>query len=136
MNRMSRTLAVVASAATGAGLLVAASPAANATGIEAHKRGTCTQGSTWELELEKEHGVIDVDFEAETRSAGDRWKVKVKHKKVKNNKKWVYRSHTVSDREGEVDVDRYLKDRAGKDKVVVRVKSTASGEVCKAKLKI
>ncbi len=136
MRRTRRTIAVLAGTATGAGLLIAAAPAADAAGVERQKYGTCSQGSTWKLELEREHGLIDVDFDADTPRAGVTWKVKIKHKRVKNNKKWVYRSTTRSDRDGEVDVDRHLKNRKGKDRVVVRVKSRATGEVCRAALTI
>lgn len=135
-TRTRRTVAAVAGATLGAGLLIASAPAANASGVEVHKRGTCTMGSTWQLELDKEHGFIDVDFEAETLKAGQRWKVKIKHTRVKNNKKWTYRSNGITDRDGELDVDRHLKDRKGKDRVAIRVMNPSTGEVCRAKATI
>jgi hypothetical protein len=138
MNRLTRTATVTTVAGSAAALLLAAAPTASAASqdVEREKHGTCTSGSTWKLDLDKEHGRIDVDFDVETRSAGDTWTVKVKHKRVQNGKKWVSHSRAVTDREGELEVDRNLKDRKGTDKVVVRVKSSASGEVCRAALKI
>lgn len=138
MNRTTRVLATLTGAVTGAGLLIAAAPAgaADAGGIEVHKRGTCTMGSTWELDLEKEHGLIEVDFDAETRRASSTWKVKIKHKRVANGKKWVYRDRTVSDLKGEVEVDRDLRDRKGPDRIVVRIKDPATGEVCRGAARI
>lgn len=136
--RTTRTVTALAAAATGAGLLVAAAPAGNAaaSGVEKVRYGSCTQGSTWKLELEKEHGYIDVDFEAETGKVGAIWRVKITHTRIKNNRKWVHRSTTRSDRDGEVDVDRHLRDRKGRDGVVVRIKNRSSGEVCRASLTI
>lgn len=133
MTRTRRTLAVATTTALGAGLLLAAAPTASAAaaGVEREKRGTCSEGSVWELQLEREHGRVEVDFEADSTTSGSTWKVKVKH-----NGKVDYRSTRVSDREGEFEVDRLLTDKPGKDKVVVRTKNAATGEVCRAKLKI
>ncbi len=130
--RTRRTIAAVAGTALGAGLLIAAAPASSAaSGIEREKHGSCTNQSRWELQLEREHGQVEVDFEADTTSTGATWKVKVKH-----NGKVDYKGKRVSDRDGEFEVDRLLADKRGKDKVVVRAKNTATGEICKAKLKI
>lgn len=137
MNRITRTATTATVVASAGALLLAAAPTASAAiGVEREKVGTCTKGSTWKLELDKEHGWIDLDFDAETRSAGDRWNVTVKHKRVTGKKTFTTRSQSVTDHEGELEVDRNLKDRKGTDKVVVRVKSLKTGEVCRASLKI
>ena len=113
-------------------LLLAAAPAANAAeDVQKVKRGNCSMSNTWKLELEKEHGTIEVDFNAYTKQAGKTWKYKVKQNDVVRAK-----GSTVSERDGDVEVDKKLTDRKGLDKIVVRVKNPASGEVCRAELSI
>lgn len=132
MSRL-RTTAAVAAPFAVAGLLVAATPAtaSAADGVERSKRGVCTNGSTWELELEREHGRIDVSFDADTNRAGKAWKVK-----VKQNGSVVHKGTYQSQRDGDVEVDRNLRDTAGTDTIIVRAKSKATGEICRAVLKI
>ena len=108
------------------GLLVAAAPSANA--VEKVKRGDCSKQSTWKLELDTEAGKIEVDFDAKTPKAGKTWKYKVKQDGVVRHK-----GKTVSERDGDVEVDKKVNNRKGKDTIVVRVEQPKSGEVCKAK---
>ena len=112
------------------GLLLATAPAASAE-VEKSKRGNCSKSSTWHLDLEKDDGQIDIDFEGQTSKAGKTWKFKVKQNGVVRHK-----GKTVTEADGEFDVDRDVKDRSGTDTIVVRAKQGASGEVCKAKLSI
>lgn len=126
-----RTAAAVAAPLAIAGSLVAVAPASAADGVERSKHGVCTGSSTWELELEREHGHIDLSFDADTHRAGQAWKVK-----IKQNGKVVHNATHRTERDGDLDVDRNLRDKAGQDKIVVRATDKKTGEVCRATLKI
>ena len=130
MRRLRTTAVTVSTAAlvTG-GLLLATAPAAVAA--EKTKRGDCSKSSTWKLELETDDGKIEVDFDANTSKSGKTWKYKVKQDGVTRHK-----GKTTSERDGDVDVDKKVNNRKGKDKIVVRVEQPKSGEVCKATLSI
>jgi len=130
MKLATRVTAITTAALLGGALTVAAAPAASA-GVEKTSKGSCTKSSTWKLDLEKEHGVIDIDFEGKTSASGKTWNYKVKQNGVVRHS-----GKTVTERDGEFDIDRNVKDRAGKDTIIVRAKHSATGEVCKAKLSI
>ena len=55
-----------------------ASPAA-AADVEREKHGSCTGSSRWELQLEREHGRIEIDLDVDTPRSGQTWVVKLKH---------------------------------------------------------
>lgn len=125
-----RAVAVTTTALLAGGLVLATAPAASAE-VEKVKRGDCTKSSTWKLELEKDDGQIDIDFDGHTKRAGKTWKYKVKQDGVVRHS-----GRTVTETDGEFDVDKDVKDRSGKDTIVVRAESLASGEVCKARMSI
>jgi L,D-peptidoglycan transpeptidase YkuD (ErfK/YbiS/YcfS/YnhG family) len=125
----SKALTLTVGALAAGGLLLAAAPSAHAA--EVTKRGDCSKSSTWKLELETDDGKIEVDFDAYTAKSGKTWKYKVKQNGVVQHK-----GKTVSERDGDVDVDKDVDNRSGTDTIVVRVEQPQSGEVCRAKLSI
>lgn len=125
------TIAAAAALAT-AGILAAPASAAPArpAQIERETMGTCSAGARWDLSLEREFGVIDIDFEIDAATPGEKWTVKI----TRNGSK-VLRVSQVADAEGEIDVNHIVRDRAGRDRISVSATS-ASGQSCRGKLRI
>lgn len=128
---------IIASIAAGAtlaaaGILVA--PAASAlprpAEVERETMGTCSAGARWDLSLEREFGVIDIDFEIDGATPGERWTVV-----IDRNGKRALRVSQAADVEGEVDVNHIVRDRAGTDRIAVTATS-ASGQTCRGSLRI
>lgn len=113
-------------------LAVVAMPAA-AREVEREKHGACTRNSDWELDLEKEHGRIEVHVEVDThrRQAGNQWRVRIWHNGTKFTD--VVRG---TDRDGEVEVERRRSDRRGADSFHFHAVDRVSGEVCRGTLSI
>lgn len=130
MNTSIRAATVAASAI---GLVAVALPVAfagPASAREVERKGACSMGvARYDFSVEKEHGRFDLDFDVESKAAGEKWRVTLRH-----DKKVVHRSTRTTDREGEFDVDRNRPNTKGKDKFVARAKNLATGEICKAKI--
>lgn len=99
--------------------------------VEREREGSCTGTSLWELQLEKEHGRIEVDLEIDTRRAGRAWNVRLTH----NGTRFVS-GRRVTDRTGEIDIDRIRGDRRGTDTVRFRAVDTVNGEICRGSVSI
>jgi hypothetical protein len=99
--------------------------------VEREGRGACTGTSRWELSLEKEHGRIDVDLELDTRRSGRAWRVKLFHDGQR-----FFSERRVTDREGEIDIDRTRRNHAGIDRIRFRAVDTVNGEVCRGSVSI
>lgn len=99
--------------------------------IEREKHGLCTGSSDWELELEKEHGRIEVKVEVDTRRVGRQWRVRIWHNGTKFTD--VVRR---TDRHGEVDVERVRSDRRGTETFKFHAVDRVNGEVCRGTLSI
>lgn len=125
------TIAASAALAT-AGFLAAPAMAAPArpAEIERETMGTCSAGARWDLNLEREHGVIDIDFEIDAATPGQKWTVS-----ITRNGNRVLRVSQVADREGEIDVSHIVRDRAGTDRIAVSATSSA-GQTCRGSLRI
>ena len=113
-HRAAGTLGRVALAAAAVlvvgGATLAAAPTTSAAEVEREKSGSCTATSRWELQLEREHGRIEVDLEVDSRRAGDTWIVRVKHDGVR-----FARVTRVTDRGGEFEFDRVRNNHRGID---------------------
>lgn len=125
------TIAAGAALAT-AGILAAPASAAPARPAEVEREtmGSCSAGARWDLNLEREFGVIDIDFEIDAATPGEKWTVSI----TRNGSK-VLRVSQVADREGEIDVNHIVRDRAGSDRIAVSATS-ASGQTCRGSLRI
>jgi len=123
------TIATGAALAT-AGILASPASAAPAREVERETMGSCSAGARWELNLEREYGVIDIDFEIDAATPGEKWTVSI----TKNGSTILNVSQTA-DREGEIDVSRIVRDQAGTDRFSVTATS-ASGQTCRGSLRI
>jgi hypothetical protein len=110
-------------------LAVVAMPASAST--EREKHGVCTGSSDWELELEKEHGRIEVKVDVDTRRVDRQWRVRIWHGAGLTTN--VVRS---TGRDGDIEVDRTRSDRSGRDTFRFRAVDRVNGEVCTGSLSI
>ena len=121
------TVAVTALASTG--VVGVAAPAL----ADIETRGTCSSGSAWEADIEREYQVYGIDFEVETEQADENWRLTVQH-----NGKTVYANTRMAtmgfnDRYADVDWDLVRPDRRGvSDRFVLTAKNLTTGEVCRA----
>ncbi|MFN8517885.1 MAG: hypothetical protein U0667_00530 [Chloroflexota bacterium] len=102
-----------------------------AQGVERERHGLCTGSSDWELELEKEHGRIEVKVDVDTRRIGRQWRVKVYHNGSLSTN--VLRRTA---RDGDIDLNRTRTDRSGSDTFRFRAVDQVNGEVCTGSLSI
>lgn len=126
-----RRLGVVAAAGLMAltSLATVAMPVSAAT--EREKHGVCTGSSDWELELEREHGRIEVKVDLDTRRANRQWRVRIWHNGTKFTD--VVRR---TQRDGDLDIERMRNDRRGTDTFRFRAVDRVNGEVCTGSLSI
>ncbi len=130
-NRAGRLAMVGSAALIAASALAVGSVPTAAHDVERETRGSCTRTSDWELDLEKEHGRIEVKVEVDTRKVGRRWRVQVWH----NGSRFTNVIRRTN-RRGEVEVERVRRDRHGRDTFRFRAVDQVNGEVCKGSLSI
>ena len=122
MKKIIATTALVATAAAGTAVLVAAPASA-----DVERRGTCA-GATFELSVDRERGGYDVDADIEGAKAYSSWRVTIRH-----DGKVAARRTLRADDEGELDLDAWRRNTAGKD--VFRLTVTpAGGSSCSARI--
>ena len=113
------TTALLATAGTTA--LVAAPAHA-----DVERRGTCA-GATYELNVDRERGGFEVDADIDIARVGSEWRVTIRHDgKVATSR--VLRA----DDEGELDLDTFRRNTAGKDVFKLTV-TPAGGASCSVK---
>ena len=114
------TTALLATAGTTA--LVAAPAHA-----DVERRGTCA-GATYELNVDRERGGFEVDADIDDARVGSEWRVTIRH----DNK--VATSRVLrADVEGELDLDTFQRNTAGKDVFKLTV-TPAGGASCSTKV--
>ena len=130
MNRLAKTATaglVVAGTAVGA---IALAPAASA-GTERERWGKTSQGTEWDLSLDRERGIIEYDLDIDSRERGETWTIT-----ITRNGTTVFRGVRTTDRWGEIDVERRVRDLPGvADRFVVRAVSS-DGDVVRTVLSI
>ncbi len=102
-----------------------------AADVEREKHGDCTRSSDWELELEKEHGRIEVKVDLDTNRSRRQWRVRIWHDGRLTSS--VLRR---SQRDGDVEVQRTRSDHRGRDVFRFRAVDQVNGEVCRGSLSI
>ncbi len=89
--------------------------------------GICTRGSTFELELESEHGRIEVEFEVVQRQRGVRWTVTLHQNGVLVGR----RAAVTRGPKGKFETKFLARNRPGTDRFVAR--AIRGGERCVAR---
>jgi hypothetical protein len=130
MNRIAATATAGISILGIALTSVAVAPAASA-GVERERRGMTAAGTEWEVQLERERGRIEYSIDIDSRERGERWTIT-----VKRNGSKVFREVRTTDNEGEIEIDRVVRNRPGVvDRFVVRAVSE-DGDVVRTTLKV
>lgn len=124
---MRRSIAGIAAATLGAAVLAGGAGAASS---DVERKGTCTGGSTWELELEREGRNIEVEFEVRQNRRGVRWVVVL----TQNGNRVGQRTGTTSGRRGTFTAKFITRNQPGVDRFVAT--ATRSGERCVARAQI
>jgi hypothetical protein len=113
---------LVATAAAGSTVLVAGPASA-----DVERRGTCA-GATYELNVDRERGGFEVDADIDNARPGSEWRVAIRHDGTLATSR-VLRA----DGEGELDLDTFRRNTAGKDTFKLTV-TPAGGSSCSLKL--
>jgi hypothetical protein len=127
-GRMMNRFRVVAGVLSVLVLVVMAFPTAAFADVDT--RGECSGSAHWELDASHENGRLQMEFEVNSAKAGKSWHVRLSH-----NGNVFDRLVKITNHEGDFDVDRYVKNRAGTDTLGARAVSR-SGQVCRAQVKI
>lgn len=112
--------------------VIGASPAL----ADVETRGTCSAGSQWEADLEREFNVYAMDFEVKTQKADESWRLTVTQngKRVYSNARSTFQE--FDDRYADVDWEVVRPDRKGvTDRFTLTATNTVTGEVCKTTLR-
>lgn len=115
-----------------AGTIALAAPAQ----ADVKTRGTCSAGSTWEADIERDFNVYGMDFEVKTQTANEPWRLVVTQngKRVLTNTRSTFQE--IDDRYADVDWEVVRPDRKGvSDRFTLTATNTVTGEVCKTTLR-
>jgi len=117
--------------ATGAlvalGLLASPGIAAARSATDVVRTGTCTASSDWTLQLNKDNGRIEVQFEVDSNVVGQTWNVALKQ----DGTAFWSGQRTTKAPSGSFEVTRFTTDRAGIHTFVGRARNPMTGEVCR-----
>jgi hypothetical protein len=119
---MRRHLSTVLVAAT---VLTFAAVAPASAAPEVTRRGACSDGATWKIELDDHGARIEVNFEVHHSPDGDTWGIRMRH-----DGDVFFRGTRTANSDGEFDVDRRVADHSGTDRFVARAHDRSTSEVC------
>ena len=131
MNTFTRVS--IGTVAAGAFLAAGVVPAT----ADVERRGMCSATSTWETEAEREGRFIEVDFEVDTATPGENWRLVV----VQNGKRIFADTRPATrdfdDRMADVDWSIVARNKAGvRDRFVMTATNRASGERCRTTVRV
>jgi hypothetical protein len=99
-------------------------------GADVERHGSCTNASAWQLGAEDEGRYLEVDFEIKT-STSQEWSIV-----LKRDGNVFFRGVRTTATDGDVEVDRHVRDDAGSDRIVARGVNLVTDEVCRGALTI
>jgi hypothetical protein len=130
MNRTATTATAGLVVAGTVATAIAFAPAASAS-VDRERWGMTAQGTEWDLSLSRERGVIEYDIDIDSRERGERWTIT-----VTRNGTTLFRGVRTTDRWGEIDLERRVRDLPGvADRFVVRAVSS-DGDVVRTVLSV
>jgi len=88
-------------------------------------------GSAWSLEVEDQGRNLEVDFEIDTAKADQAWRIV-----LKRDGHVFFKGVRSTQADGDVEVDRRVRDHRGTDRIVARGINLVTGEVCRGALTI
>ena len=115
-------LAIAAAAAVGA---LGSAPAFAKSG-DAVRTGACSRTSDWKLKLGPRDGVIETQFEVDSKRVGQTWTVKI----TDNGTTVLQRTAKTVAPSGSFSVGVRTTNRAGTDSFVATARNAATGETC------
>ena len=118
LRKATATLGVATMMAVPAATLVA-SPAG-----AVDKSERCA-GARIELSVERDDGGFEVEADVDDAKPGSKWRVVLRH-----DGKRFFRDVRKADGDGDISIDRFRPDTAGKDVFRLRVTKLSSGKVC------
>lgn len=127
------TCASVGVTAIGALLIAGAAPAM----ADVERRGMCSATSTWEADADREFDFFELDFEVNTPTADENWRLV-----VRQNGKTIYTdtrptTRDFDDRLADVDWSLTARDKSGsRDRFEFTARNQATSETCKATIRI
>ena len=127
---MSVRKTILAWCAVAAALAATAAPVASAKDGDVRVRGTCTKASSAKLNLSREDGRVEVEFEVDQNRVGVRWGVVLR----RNGSIAATRTRVTRAPSGSFTVRILTRDRAGADSFVVQARR--AGERCAARASI
>lgn len=131
MNTITRVS--VGTVAAGALLVAGAAPAL----ADVERRGTCSATSTWEADAEREGRYFELDFEVNTQTPGEDWRLV-----VAQNGKRIYSdtrpaTRDFDDRLADVDWSLAARNKSGvRDRFAMTATNQITGERCQVTLRI
>ena len=108
--------------------LTAAMPAAAKSDREVVRVGNCSGSADWKLKLDFDDGRIETEFEVDQNRNGQRWRVVLK----RDGYRFFRGIRTTRAPSGSFEVDRKVRNHAGRDRIVARAVNLRSGQVCRA----
>lgn len=102
-----------------------------ADGAEVEKHGQGTMGSHWSLEVEDQGRYLEADFEIDTAKAGQAWRIV-----LTRDGNVFFKGVRTTHADGEVEVDRLVRDHLGSDRIAARGVNLVTGEVCRGAVTI
>ncbi|CUR57787.1 exported hypothetical protein [metagenome] len=122
MNKLQRT--ATATALIGAVAVPTAFVFASPASADIEKGGVCGN-ARYELNVDKENGGFEVDADLDNAAAGTQWRVVLRHDGTV-----FYNKIRTTDREGDLDVERFRTNTAGADKFRLTVKRINGSAAC------
>ena len=119
------TLGLAALAATV--VLVVAAPALAGGDKEVTRNGSCSGTTDWKLELDRDDGRIETEFEVDQNRNGERWRVTLK----RDGNRFFRGVKTTRAPSGSFEVNRRPLNHLGPDRITARAVNLGSGEVCR-----
>jgi hypothetical protein len=108
--------------------LTAAMPAAAKSDNEVIRVGNCSGSADWKLKLDFDDGRIETQFEVDQNRNGQRWRVVLK----RDGNRFFRGIRTTRAPSGSFEVERRVRNGAGRDRIVARAVNLRSGQVCRA----
>ena len=116
-------------AAVGLALLVPLAPADQASGNdgEIQRTGSCSGSADWKLDVKRDDGALEVEWEVDSNQVGQVWRVRI----YDNGDRVAATRRTTLAPSGSFDVGRRIANQAGDDRIVARARYLATGQVCR-----
>jgi hypothetical protein len=108
--------------------LTTAMPAAAKSDKEVIRVGNCSGSADWKLKLKFDDGRIETEFEVDQNRNGQRWRVVLK----RDGNRFFRGIRTTHAPSGSFEVERRVRNGAGRDRIVARAVNLRSGQVCRA----